>query len=80
MVGQLEVFEPADHVFGAVDAVDKFEKAHPIADAVLMLLTEDNAGVGFPCPRQLKVIGIVRAEHAAEAVGQSRVVDVALTQ
>jgi hypothetical protein len=66
------------HLFGSIDAVDQLKKLDPIADAMPVLLPEDNTQMFRSTGMHGNVINIVRAQYASLGPRKAQMIDIAL--
>ena len=75
-----KILDPILHIIGVEDRGKQFKKAHPIPNAVFMLLTKDDTAMLGSGSIQRDIVSVVGAQNIAKARGACEVVRITVTQ
>ena len=75
-----KILDPILHILWVKDRSKQFKKAHPIPDAVFVLLTKDDTAMFGAGSIQIDIVRVVRAQNIAETRGARKVVRIAVAQ
>ena len=71
-----EILDPVLHLIRFQYGGKQFEKTHPVADTMFVLLAKDDAGLFDTGGCKIYVVGIVGAENIAEMCGPYKMVEI----
>lgn len=74
--GSDQILDAIGHFIRLKNGCQQFEKAHPLADAMLVLLTKDDARVFNATGGKVNVVSVIGAEDETEAGGPGKMTNV----